>query len=80
MAIQLSPETERRVEQAISSGRFHSVDEIIEQGINARSEKDDSVHKHKRRKALEHMRKYIDNPIPLNGITIQELIEEGRRR
>jgi putative addiction module CopG family antidote len=80
MAIQLSPETERLVEQQIASGRFHSVDEIIEQGIKARNEEDEVERMHRRRKALEHMREYIENPIPLNGITIQELMEEGRRR
>ncbi len=80
MAIQLSPETERLVEQQIASGRFHSIDEIIEQGIKTRSEENDVERKHKRREALEHMREYIENPVPLNGITIRELIEEGRRR
>ena len=33
MPIQLSLETERLVEQAIASGSFHSVDEIIRQGV-----------------------------------------------
>ena len=80
MAIQLSPETERLVEQQIASGHFHSVDEIIDAGIKARSEADDTERKRKRREALEHLREYVENPIPLNGITIQELIEEGRRR
>ncbi len=33
MPIQLGLETERLVEQAIASGSFHSVDEIIRQGV-----------------------------------------------
>jgi putative addiction module CopG family antidote len=79
MAIQLSPETERLVEQQIASGRFHSIDEIIHEGIKAKEE-EDTEFAHRRRKALEDMREFIENPIPLNGLTIRELIEEGRRR
>ncbi|MGA2250566.1 hypothetical protein [Terracidiphilus sp.] len=79
MAIQLSPETERLVEQQIASGRFHSIDEIIHEGIKAKKE-EDTEFAHRRRNALENMREFIENPIPLNGITIRELIEEGRRR
>lgn len=78
MAIQLSPETERLVEQEIASGRFHSVDEIIHVGIHAK-EDDDPGRSRRRSKALEHLRRYIDSPIPLNGTTIKELIEEGRK-
>jgi Arc/MetJ-type ribon-helix-helix transcriptional regulator len=35
MAIQLKPETERLVQEKLESGEFQSVDEIIEQGIQA---------------------------------------------
>ncbi len=78
MAIQLSPETERLVEQEIASGRFRSVDEIIHVGIHAK-EDDDSDRSRRRREAIEHLRQYIDSPISLNEITVKELIEEGRK-
>lgn len=37
--MQLKPETERLVREEISSGHFHSVDELIVQGVHAWREK-----------------------------------------
>ena len=78
MPIQLSPETERLVEQEIASGRFQSVDEIIQQGVSATDEEVERWRKH--RNAIARTREFMLNrALPLNGITIKELIEEGRR-
>jgi Arc/MetJ-type ribon-helix-helix transcriptional regulator len=78
MPIQLSPESERLVEQEIASGRFHSVDEIIQQGILAKNEESELWRKH--REAIARTLDFARNKaLPLNGITIKELIEEGRR-
>ena len=80
MPIQLSPESERLVEQEIASGRFQSVDEIIEQGIRARDGEAEAERWRKHREAIEWIRDFAKNRAqPLNGITIKELIEEGRR-
>jgi Arc/MetJ-type ribon-helix-helix transcriptional regulator len=78
MPIQLSPESERLVEQEIASGRFQSVDEIIQQGLCASDEELERWKRH--RQAIAHTREFMLNrALPLNGITIKELIEEGRR-
>jgi Arc/MetJ-type ribon-helix-helix transcriptional regulator len=80
MPIQLSPESERLVEQEIANGRFQSVDEIIQQGIRAREDDAESERWRKHREAIEWTRDFMKNhAVPLNGITIKELIEEGRR-
>jgi putative addiction module CopG family antidote len=80
MPIQLSPETERLVEQEIASGRFQSVDEIIQQGLRAKGEEAEAERRRKHREAIEWTRDFARNrALPLNGITIKELIEEGRR-
>jgi Arc/MetJ-type ribon-helix-helix transcriptional regulator len=80
MPIQLSPESERLVEQKIASGRFQSVDEIIEQGIRTKDDQAESERRRKHREAIERIRTFItDNPIRLSGVTFQEVIEEGRR-
>jgi Arc/MetJ-type ribon-helix-helix transcriptional regulator len=42
MTVQLKPETARLVQEEISSGNFHSVDEIIVQGVEARREQTQS--------------------------------------
>ena len=39
MTVQLKPETERLVQEEIRNGHFHSVDELIVQGIHAWREK-----------------------------------------
>jgi Arc/MetJ-type ribon-helix-helix transcriptional regulator len=78
MPIQLKPETEHLVEQEIASGRFQSVDEIIQQGINTRG--DEAARWRKHQEAIERTRSFAtDAPVRLSGITFQELIEEGRR-
>jgi Arc/MetJ-type ribon-helix-helix transcriptional regulator len=35
VTVQLKPETEQLVQEEISSGHFHSVDELIVQGVHA---------------------------------------------
>jgi putative addiction module CopG family antidote len=79
MPIQLSPETERLVEQEIASGRFQSVDEIIQQGVRTQDDAESERWK-KHRRAIERTRAFVaDAPLRLSGVTFQEVIEEGRR-
>jgi Arc/MetJ-type ribon-helix-helix transcriptional regulator len=78
MPIQLSPESERLVAEEIASGRFQSVDEIIQQGVQARDGESERWQRHRR--AIEWTLDFAKNrALPLNGIAIEELIEEGRR-
>jgi Arc/MetJ-type ribon-helix-helix transcriptional regulator len=80
MPIELSPETERLVLEEIASGRFHSVDEIIQQGLRAPDDSAESEAWRKHRLAIERTRAFAtDSPIRLSGVTFQELIDEGRR-
>jgi len=39
MSIEIKPETERLIQEEIRKGHFHSVDEIIVEGVHARREK-----------------------------------------
>jgi hypothetical protein len=80
MPIQLSPESERLVEQQIASGHFHSVDEIIHLGVHARDSDGEAERWRKHREAIDRTRSFItDNPIRLTGVTFQEVVDEGRR-
>jgi Arc/MetJ-type ribon-helix-helix transcriptional regulator len=80
MPIQLKPETERLAEQELASGRFQSVDEIIQQGLRTRSDEAESERLRKHRRAIEPTRAFVtDNPIRISDISFQELIDEGRR-
>ena len=44
MTVELKPETERLVQEEIRRGRFHSVDEAIEQAFSALREKQQAEH------------------------------------
>ncbi len=80
MAIQIKPETEQLVQAEIQSGRFHSIDELIVEGVQAWRE----IHRAKqpaagpRRQAVEQALAFArDRAIDLGGVSIKELIHEG---
>jgi Arc/MetJ-type ribon-helix-helix transcriptional regulator len=79
MLLEVSQETERIVRQEIASGRFRSADEIIQKGIDARESEFEVERSQRHQEAMERTRDFIANPIRLEGVTIKELIEEGRR-
>ena len=80
--VQLKPETEQLVKEEIGSGHFHSVDELIVEGVQAWREKHRSkqIGSEQRRKAVEDALAFAkDKAIPLGGVSIKELIHEGHR-
>ncbi len=81
MAIQLDPETERLVQEELRSGHFHSVDEIIVQGVRAWREKQPGQKSEpQRREAVERALDFaLRRAVPLNGVSIKELVREGHR-
>jgi Arc/MetJ-type ribon-helix-helix transcriptional regulator len=80
MLLEVSQETERMVRQEIASGRFRSADEILQRGMGARNEGDEAHRMERHRRAVEWMLDFAKRrAAPLDGITIKELIEEGRR-
>ena len=81
MTIQLNAETERLVQEELQSGHFHSVDEIIVQGIRARREKEQPQRSEaQRRQAVERALYFAENrAVSLEGISIKELLHEGHR-
>jgi hypothetical protein len=87
MAFQLKPETESKVEQALSTGRFQSIDEIIFEGIRTRvdlAELDRMQEIERLRKLRQAIEKTFDfhknSPRPVSDQSLKELIEEGRRK
>jgi len=81
MSIQLNPETERLVQQELQSGRFHSIDEIILQGIRARRDKEQRQRTEaERRRAVESALDFARRKaVSLEGISIKQLLHEGHR-
>jgi Arc/MetJ-type ribon-helix-helix transcriptional regulator len=81
MVIQLNPETERLVQEEMQSGRFHSIDEIILQGIRTRHEKEQpQPSEAQRRQAVERALDFARHrAVCLDGISIKQLLHEGHR-
>ena len=82
MTIQLSPETQRLVQEELERCHFHSVDELIVEGIQAWREKHNSqqLSTEQRRLAIARMKEFAEkNRTSLGGISIKELIHEGHR-
>lgn len=87
MNITFKPETERLIQEELQSGHFHSVDEIIVQGVQARRENKTSPEarllntgspRKTKAEAAEHIRQSRrGNRLPA-GMTIRDLINEGR--
>jgi hypothetical protein len=81
MTIILKPETERLVQEELQNGRFRSVDEMIVEGVQARREGkplSSEVTRKTPAEAVAHIRELRQgNRLPA-GITIKDLINEGR--
>ena len=82
MTINLKPDTERLVQEEIESGHFHSIDELIVEGVHAWRAKHDPrrLCGQERHQAVERALAFAkDRAIPLGGVSIKELIHEGHR-
>jgi Arc/MetJ-type ribon-helix-helix transcriptional regulator len=79
MTIELKPEQERRIQELMKSGRFHSVDEVLERALETFSPPEISAEERVRRARLAgaHIRE-LRKGLSLDGITIKDLIGEGR--
>jgi hypothetical protein len=81
MTIILKPETERLVQTELQNGHFRSVDEMIVEGVRARSEGKPLLRQVRSKtpaEAVAHIRELRKgNRLPA-GVTIKDLINEGR--
>jgi hypothetical protein len=81
MATNLKPETELLVQEELRNGRFRSVDEMIVEGVHARREGialSSDVKRKTPAEAVAHIRELRQgNRLPA-GVTIKDLINEGR--
>ena len=79
MTIELKPEQERRIQELMKSGRFHSVDEIVEKALETFSALDISREERvKRAKVAGANIRELRKGLSLEGIKVKDLIEEGR--
>jgi len=78
-AIQVSQEIERRVEDEIASGRFRSADDFIQAGSLSWRSVPPSGEAERSRAVAAILEFARNRAVPLEGITVRELIDEGRR-
>lgn len=77
MSITLKPETERLVQRELESGHFHSIDEMIVEGVEAkrRSLQVESSGAVKAAKEIRRLRQGVQLPA---GVSIRNLVDDGR--
>jgi Arc/MetJ-type ribon-helix-helix transcriptional regulator len=74
MSINLTPEQQQVIEQAIQSGLVHSVDEFINSAMGVLSRRDNGFDKEKARRAGERIRELRKGvTLDLRGTSIREL-------
>jgi len=84
MNINLTPEQEKIVKEELQSGRFRSVEEIVGEALRALREKDRlsgaGGANGAERQAVREMLAFVEkNRVRLEGVSVKELIHEGRR-
>jgi hypothetical protein len=81
MTVNLKPETSELVQQELRSGHFHTVDEMIVEGVRARRDSkplSTGATSKTPAEAVAHIREMRrGNRLP-PGVTIKDLINEGR--
>jgi len=81
MTINLKSETEQLVQEELQNGHFHSVDEMIVEGVRARREGTPLSREVGRKtpaEAVAHIRELRQGNRMPAGVTIKDLINEGR--
>ncbi len=83
MTLELKPVQERRIEELMRSGRFHSIDELLDQALETVSlgcSTSDSAQAERKRRASQAAARIreISKGLSLQGASIKDLIEEGR--
>jgi len=84
MNIKLTPEQEKIVKDELESGRFRTVEEIVGEALHALREKEQSsggsTGNGAQREAVRDMLDFVEkHRVRLDGVSVKELIHEGRR-
>jgi putative addiction module CopG family antidote len=84
MNINLTPEQEKIVKEELESGRFRTMEEVVGEALRALREKEQSsgtsTPNGAQREAVREMLAFVEkNRARLEGVSVKELIHEGRR-
>jgi Arc/MetJ-type ribon-helix-helix transcriptional regulator len=79
MAVELKPETEQLVREEIKSGHFHSVDELITEGVYAWREKHQVEQEQAPRKPLKNLADFLlESPFAGSDLDLEREKDYGR--
>lgn len=84
MNIRLTPEQEKIVKEVLESGHFRTIEEVVGEALRALREKEASARAGApcaaEREAVREMIAFVEqNRVRLEGVSVKELIHEGRR-
>jgi Arc/MetJ-type ribon-helix-helix transcriptional regulator len=79
MTIDLKPAQEQLVEEALQSGRYQNVDEFLDEALSAWKHDQPLSFNLQRAQAAAASIRELRVGLTLGGLTIKELVEEGRR-
>lgn len=78
MAIQLNPEQELVIHQAIKTGKYGSVDEVLNSALDSLRQRIDLPVALTRSQTAGQRIRELRKGVTLGGTSIKQLIEEGR--
>lgn len=79
MPIELKPETERLVREEIRNGNFHSVDELIVEGVHAWREKHDTQSPAARQRRKQTLSEFLmESPLAGSELNLERDKDPGR--
>jgi len=79
MSIELKPETERLVQEEIRNGNFHSVDELIVEGVHAWREKHETEPPTERQRRKQTLSEFLmESPLAGSELNLERDKDPGR--
>lgn len=79
MSIELKPETERLVQEEIRNGNFHSVDELIVEGVHAWREKQQTEPPAERQRRKQTLSEFLmESPLAGSELILERDKDPGR--
>jgi Arc/MetJ-type ribon-helix-helix transcriptional regulator len=83
MNIKLTPEQEKIIKDELKSGRFRTAEEVVDQALEAfrgNERSSDAAPNGAQADAVREMLAFVEkNRVRLEGVSVKELIREGRR-
>lgn len=84
MSINLTPKQERIVRDELKSGHFRTVEEVIDEALQALREREQPSREASpngaQREAVREMLAFVEkNHVRLEGLSVKDLIHEGHR-